>query len=174
MWKRLSGFSGASSDTIEWGVYVDGNVIVEISPTDVGFSSDDDCGTWNLVDVGSLSSVSTITTGLWAVGSEIAPGTWRTTGVENCVWKRLSGFSGASSDTIEWGVYVDGNVIVEISPTDVGFSSDDDCGHLVASITPLELESPLEAWRPFWLSCRPGRNEAGLFFPLRPRAVPRP
>jgi subtilisin family serine protease len=67
-------------------------------------------------------------TGTWRVGEDVASGTWRTTGVENCVWKRLSGFSGASSDTIEWGVYVDGNVIVEISPTDVGFSSDDDCG----------------------------------------------
>ena len=125
-WKRLSGFGGSYTDTIASAI-VDGNVIVEISSSDTGFFSDEDCGTWTQIDVGALSPVSSIGPGLWAVGSQVQPGTWMTSNVSFCYWKRLSGFDGSYGDTIESAI-VDGNVIVEISSSDAGFSSNDDCG----------------------------------------------
>ena len=64
--------------------------------------------------------------GTWRVGSEIQPGTYRALGDGSgmhCQWRRLSGFSGATSDIIEIGVDTP-PVVVTIAPTDKGFSSE--------------------------------------------------
>jgi hypothetical protein len=66
-----------------------------------------------------------ITDGLWKVGEEVAPGTYRSSGGGNCYWARLSGFSGDLDDIITNGL--GRNQTVTISPSDVGFESDG-CG----------------------------------------------
>ena len=75
----------------------------------------------------TTASTTSFGSGIWAVGSQVQPGTWMTSNVSFCYWKRLSGFDGSYGDTIESAI-VDGNVIVEISSSDAGFSSNDDCG----------------------------------------------
>jgi hypothetical protein len=69
--------------------------------------------------------------GTWLVGTDIAPGTYRTEVPEGdpfCVWKRLSGFSGEYDDTITGDIVdVAGQTFVEIAPTDVAFTSEQ-CG----------------------------------------------
>lgn len=66
-----------------------------------------------------------ITDGLWKVGEEIAPGTYRSGGGGNCYWARLSGFSGDLDDIITNGI--GRNQTVTIVASDVGFESDG-CG----------------------------------------------
>jgi hypothetical protein len=63
----------------------------------------------------------TITDGLWKVGEEVAPGTYRSGGGGSCYWARLSGFSGDLDDIITNGI--GRNQTVTISPSDVGFES---------------------------------------------------
>jgi hypothetical protein len=63
----------------------------------------------------------TITDGLWKVGEEVAPGTYRSGGGGNCYWARLSGFSGDLDDIITNGIGK--NQTVTIVASDVGFES---------------------------------------------------
>ena len=62
--------------------------------------------------------------GSWVVGSDIQPGTYRSsiTG-SGCYWQRLSGFSGESADIIA-NEYTDAISVVEIASTDAGFSTE--------------------------------------------------
>ena len=60
--------------------------------------------------------------GTWMVGNEVAAGIYSAQGGAECSWKRLSGFSGASEDTIATGSGAV-RLIVEIVPTDRGFST---------------------------------------------------
>lgn len=53
------------------------------------------------------------------VGTDVQPGTYRTTGT-TCYWARLSGLSGEFGDVITNGI---GPSIVEIAPTDKAFIS---------------------------------------------------
>jgi len=72
------------------------------------------------------SAVSLLTTykdGIYVVGSQIKPGTYRTVGTPStCNWARLSGFGGSGDDIIanDFGA---GSRIVTISRTDTGFKS---------------------------------------------------
>ena len=72
--------------------------------------------------------------GTWLVGTEVSAGINSAPGGAECAWKRLSGFSGASEDTIAAG---SGAVrtIVEIVPTDRGFSTSG-CGQWTLVATP--------------------------------------
>lgn len=76
---------------------------------------------------------SEIGNGIWRVGVNIVPGTYRTAGNERCSWKRLSGFSGEFTDTIAFK-FPDGVAVVTVNPTDAGFSSDE-CGTWVLADT---------------------------------------
>ena len=71
-----------------------------ISPTDKGFRTEG-CGTWTS-DLSPITSSPTapLVGGTYFVGSDIAPGTWRSSGGTGCYWARLSGFSGTSDDII--------------------------------------------------------------------------
>ena len=60
--------------------------------------------------------------GIHAVGADIAAGTYRNSGREGCYWARLSGFSGDLDEIITNGLG-DEQLIVQISPGDVGFES---------------------------------------------------
>jgi putative cell wall-binding protein len=127
-WKRLSGFSG-SLDDIKANDLTDYHTIVTISAGDAGFSTED-CGTWtNNMSPLDGDPNAPFGNGMWTVGAnggDIAPGTWRAPGGDDCYWKRLSGFSGELRD-IKANDLGTTNPVVTIGSTDVGFSSED-CG----------------------------------------------
>ena len=121
-WERLSGFGGAIGDIISNG-FTDGPEIVTMAPTDVGFSSDG-CGFWTA----ELSPITTSPTspfgeGKFIVGTDIAPGTWRSSATSvGCYWARLGGFGGTFEDVIA-NNFSDSVEVVTIAPGDAGFES---------------------------------------------------
>lgn len=124
-WERLSGFTGDLDDTIV-NSFTTILQIVTIMDTDVGFSSQD-CGTWSQ-DLSPITADpdAPFGDGIYQVGVEIAPGTWRNEASSGCFWARLSGFSGDLDDTIT-NDFSDVQQIVTIEASDVGFQSQD-CG----------------------------------------------
>lgn len=123
-WRRLKSFSGGSSEILAIA-NPDNRVIVQIHPSDIGFKSIM-CGIWTAINADVLVDRSDPATkfddGVWRVGFEIVAGTYFSRGSERCSWRRLSGFSGDTSDLIAIE-NPDGNVIVEILTTDIGFNS---------------------------------------------------
>lgn len=78
--------------------------------------------------------------GVWAVGSDIQPGIYVTVGSDRCSWRRLSGFSGGSSDILAIE-NPDQRAIVEILGSDAGFSSAN-CGSWIP-VTDVEFSGPV-------------------------------
>jgi hypothetical protein len=113
-WARLWVFGG--SDILANGAG-SGPAVVTIFPDDGGFESRG-CGTWLL----NAPAVPTATPGdgVWRVGVDIQPGTYRSSGGDPCYWARLFGFAGNSQIDIRLG---SGPTSVTIKPTDVGFES---------------------------------------------------
>ncbi|MDQ1105439.1 hypothetical protein [Nocardioides zeae] len=60
--------------------------------------------------------------GIYVVGDDIQPGTYRSEGGDYCYWERLSGLSGEFDDLIA-NDNVTGPAIVSISPGDAAFST---------------------------------------------------
>ncbi len=60
------------------------------------------------------------------MGTDIAPGKYRTAGGSGCYWARLKNFTG-TTDGIIANDNVTGSTIVTIASTDKGFTSSD-CG----------------------------------------------
>lgn len=60
--------------------------------------------------------------GTYLVGTDIQPGTYRSTGNQHCYWARLSDTSGSLDDKIANGIS-DGQIVVTIAPTDAAFES---------------------------------------------------
>jgi hypothetical protein len=56
------------------------------------------------------------------VGLDIQPGTYASSGNNDCYWARLSGFGG-TLDEIITNEFADGQQVVTISASDVGFES---------------------------------------------------
>ena len=129
-WERLSGFSGQLNDIIANSFDYD-TQIVDIAPTDAGFRSSN-CNTWsnNLTPRTSSPTAPFGAGGHYQVGSEVAAGTWQSSGPasgDSCYWERLSGFSGELDDIVANGFTYTPS-IVTISASDVGFYADPDCG----------------------------------------------
>ena len=64
--------------------------------------------------------------GIFRVGVDILPGTYRTVDARGCLWRRLRGFSGESRDLIdqiEIDFVDDSIIIVAIPAADIGFES---------------------------------------------------
>jgi hypothetical protein len=123
-WKRLSDLQG-DLDAILANDGPEGQAYVEILATDAAFATED-CGRW-LPATGDGPDVSSgFGDGTYLVGSEIQPGTYRSTGSSGCYWKRLSNLQG-DLDAILANDDPEGQAYVEILPTDVAFSTDD-CG----------------------------------------------
>ena len=129
-WARLSSFSGVNTDIIE-NHRSAGYAIVTIVGGDFGFESRD-CGPWS----GDLSAVTDPsgpieTDGTFIVGTDIAPGTWTSTGDPDaefrCEAVRLTGFSGSELESITTAFAESGSLTVTIEPTDRGFETSD-CG----------------------------------------------
>jgi hypothetical protein len=71
----------------------------------------------------------TITPGSHVIGSDITAGTYSASVASGCYWERNTSFSGDVSDIIANDLISSaGTAYVTISPTDVGFYADDDCG----------------------------------------------
>lgn len=123
-WERLKDFTGGFNSIIANGNAVGGPIVVEIEKSDKGFTSDG-CGPW----ASDLSQVSASRTsvgdGIWIVGTDMAPGTYRTTVPGgNCYWARLRGFdSGNLNNILANDLPGKGSAIVEITPSDAGFET---------------------------------------------------
>lgn len=141
-WARLSGFGGAG-DVIASSEFRGESFIVEIGPSDVGFSTDPNCGAW-MPDTGTpMRSVNEpIDAGVYYVGTEITPGRYRATspsGEASCQWWRLGGFGGTPGEVL--GSYALGLIfaysfIVDIAAADAGFASTE-CGTWTRDLTPV-------------------------------------
>ena len=140
-WQRLSKFGGsAGSDSgVLASRWAEERAIMEIAPSDVGFVSWG-CGRWRPVLDRSHPPVTWIDPGMYVVGVEVEPGTYRGSGTGRCQWERLSGFGGTDGETIGCGGRGDSSHIVEIAPTDAGFWARKGCGRWVrdggSAITP--------------------------------------
>lgn len=120
-WERLSGLSGEFADLIT-NSNVSGQAVVEVRKSDTAFSSSG-CGTWVKVSkVPKAPQQSVHEDGVWLVGRQLAPGTYRSPGGSGCYWERLSGLSGDFEDLIV-NRHARGPSVVEIKPTDAGFST---------------------------------------------------
>ena len=119
----LSGFQGGIDDIIVNGSSGDNGGILEIVSSDKAISSRCD---WTLISVDVIRTATTTSTkiesGQWIVGGEIAAGTYRTT-TAGCYYSRLRGFRGNINDIIANGSTPANGGIVEISATDLSFSS---------------------------------------------------
>jgi len=120
-WERLSGFGG-STDEIIANNFTQSRQLVTISPSDVGFSAQG-CGTWTQ-DLSPVTSdpSAPFGDGMYQVGSEVAPGTWRNDSTPGCYWARLSGFSHETSQIVA-NNFGDDQQIVTIGSGDVGFEA---------------------------------------------------
>jgi hypothetical protein len=121
-WERLRGFSGEQDDVIS-NQFAESRQIVRIDPSDAGFSSSR-CGGWERDAFPIREDLAAeLNDGIYLVGDEIKPGTWRSEGSDGaCYWARLSGFTGEFDDVITNSFGGIGDV-VQIQPEDAGFES---------------------------------------------------
>jgi hypothetical protein len=121
---RLKGFGGTVDDIIA-NDNTDYPAIVTISRTDKGFESEN-CGTWTK-DLSAIThSKTSFGDGMYIVGTDIKPGTYKSSGQSGCYYARLSGFGGTIDDIIA-NDNTDTPAIVTISAGDKGFQSNN-CG----------------------------------------------
>lgn len=120
-WERLSGFSGDLGEIIA-NDNARGPAVVTIGASDLGFTSRR-CGTWVLAETDKPATPSSeITDGTWRVGIDIVPGTYRSSGTEQCYWERVRAFTGELRDIIA-NDNPRGPAMVTISSGDAGFTS---------------------------------------------------
>jgi hypothetical protein len=121
---RLSGFSGEFDEIIA-NDNADGPAVVAIDPTDAGFQSRS-CGTWT-EDLSAITdSTTSFEDGNYIVGTDLEPGTYKSSGSRGCYYARLSGFHHTFDELIANEV-TDAPAVVEIAPTDAGFQTKN-CG----------------------------------------------
>ena len=141
-WYRLKDFGGTrrwdygADDAGEWSIPTR-IAIVDIAASDGGFISDG-CGTWTTTVIPRAAPGEAPADGMWLVGLEIAPGRYRATTPASCGWRRLGAFSGTyGSNSGVTGGHEHRHLIVDISPSDAGFSSTG-CSW-TADLTPLAV-----------------------------------
>ena len=128
--QRVRAFSGAPADTlVDTVVNFDaGQWIVDLLTTDAGFVTDVNCSFWFTTPRRGLST--SITPGMWIVGAQITPGTYRAeNALQGCFWQRVSNFTGATTATLANNTSTAAGVqFVTIATTDAGFSTNVECG----------------------------------------------
>ena len=119
--KRLRGMGGTAEETIVDEIVI-GYALVTIKPTDVGFQSSD-CGEWS-ADLSRVTPSRSMIDhdGIYIVGTDISPGTWRSTGGKDCYWARLKGFTRTTDEVLANDI-VNVATTVTIRPDDVGFET---------------------------------------------------
>jgi len=128
-WERQRGFSGSLNDVIanEFIGFDAGQWVVDILGSDMAFETDAECGTWSRTP--RPPPTGGITPGVWLVGSQVAPGTYRVNARSGCYWERLRAFEGTLSSVIDNKFVADASQqLVTIASSDVGFHNDGDCG----------------------------------------------
>lgn len=115
---RLSGFSGAFGEIIA-NANTNAPAIITISASDKGFESTR-CGTWTQDLSAITSSQTSFGDGMYIVGTDIQPGTYRSSGTEGCYYARLRGFTGSFGDIVS-NNNTDTSAIVTIASSDEGF-----------------------------------------------------
>lgn len=123
-YERLKGFSGTLGDILA-NNNTDNPAIVTILPTDKGFNSQN-CGTWTKDLSQITSSKTTFDDGMYIVGTDITPGTYKSAGSQGCYYARLSDFTGTLYDILA-NNNTDNAAIVTIYASDKGFESNN-CG----------------------------------------------
>jgi len=127
---RVRSFGGTPAEAIVDTVlqFDAGQWIVDLLATDAGFVTDANCGFW--LTTPRLGLQTSITPGMWIVGAQITPGTYRAdNSTQGCYWQRVSNFTGAVEAIIaNQFVTSPGVQLVTIAATDVGFSATTECG----------------------------------------------
>ena len=119
-WERLKGFSGKLKDIIA-NDFSTGFQVVTIKSTDKGFNSSR-CGQWS-TNLSRVTSGNSFGQGTFIVGTDMAPGTYRSSQGNSCYWARLRGFGGTLSEIIANDFRNSGQAIVKIKAGDKGFQS---------------------------------------------------
>jgi len=115
-WERMSGFGGSLDEINANEIGNGAHMVVDILATDRGFKSNG-CGTWVPY---TPKPAAKITDGTWVINDEMTPGLWQASKPADCYWERTSDFSGGLDSIIANEI---SGGIVQIEPTDVGFSS---------------------------------------------------
>lgn len=119
-YSRLSGFTGALGEILA-NDNTDAPAVVTIAAGDKGFQSTS-CGTWT-ADLSQITqSKTSFGDGEYIIGTDIEPGTYKSSGSAGCYYARLSGFSG-SLDEVVANDNTDAAAIVTIDAGDKGFQS---------------------------------------------------
>jgi hypothetical protein len=119
-YQRLSGFTGAINQIIA-NNSTSNPAIVTIEASDKGFQSTG-CGTWTK-DLSQITkSKTTFGDGMYIVGTDLEPGTYKSSGETGCYYARLSGFGNTISDIIA-NDNTNAAATVTIAPGDKGFQS---------------------------------------------------
>lgn len=119
-WARLRSFGGDLSAILA-NANPDGPTLVTIKATDRGFETQR-CRTWTSSLVRITRSKTRFGPGVFIVGTDIAPGTYRSNGRGDCYWARLRAFTGDLGALIA-NNNTSGPTIVTISAGDRGFES---------------------------------------------------
>ena len=117
-WQRATNASGSTSSIITNDIGA-GQRLVYVRPTDKVFKTSG-CRTWSRVTAAVINSKSTRTNipgdGVYFVGSDLRPGTYRSTGNKDfCYWERARSADGASSSIIDNEIS-QGQLVVTITP----------------------------------------------------------
>ncbi|MEW2284732.1 hypothetical protein [Streptomyces sp. NPDC047841] len=128
-WERAKDASG-ELDSLLANDNVSGTSYVTVKATDKLFKSSG-CEDWEAVDPkakGTPASSMDGDGGMFKVGTDIAPGTYRSTGNadDSCYWERTKD-AGHGLDSIIANNNVTGTAVVTISPSDAYFKTND-CG----------------------------------------------
>lgn len=121
---RLSGFSGSMGEILA-NNNTDAPAIITISASDKGFNTSN-CGTWTQDLSEITSSQTSFGDGIFIVGTDMQPGTYRSTGSTGCYYARVSGFSGTNGQILA-NDNTDTSAVVTILASDKGFVSSN-CG----------------------------------------------
>ena len=120
-WERDSSPTDIISNDI-----VTGQAIVTVNDTDYELWTDG-CGTWTRLSDKPTAPKTTFGSGDYAVGQQIAAGTYTAKGSKSCFWFRLSGFTGIDDATNDSSTIIDEGdgkaPVVTIQGSDAGFES---------------------------------------------------
>jgi hypothetical protein len=98
-----------------------GPSVVTILPSDGAFKSQS-CGDWSPLPSSGPQKTS-FADGIWAVGIDVAPGTYHTDGGGSCYWERESDFTASGTNSIIANDNASGPATVTVASTDKGFKS---------------------------------------------------
>jgi hypothetical protein len=116
-WERLGASTGQGTVSLA-NATTSGQAVVTVLPSDTSFESKG-CGTWSPLPANGPKHT-TFGDGIYAVGIDIAPGTYSTKGGNSCYWERVSDFDGSGNDVIANGLQ-SGPITVTIAAGDKGF-----------------------------------------------------